>query len=265
MASTRSVVVEFVGLPASGKTYVANRVEERLEQAVSPAGRATRFSVRTATERREGYYTRFTPGRHALERFALDPAGTISSMRTIRASDQPNWRYELRYLGYLLYVVEEIRRSRRSGEVFLADQGFFQHLWRIHLTGGADSLRSLTELAETHLDTVAPDIVVFVSVDHQTRMERAIERGTSVDAELLDPNHPLIAEDRDAYEEVRAFVPMVANELGHDLGIIDIENTADRLEENVESIVKAILTVRDVPSGVSLSSGGNPSGPHSSG
>lgn len=257
MGSARTVVVEFVGLPATGKRHVAMQVMRRVDRAISPAGRSTSLVVRTTSVRRDAF-TRLSVAWFLASRILRDPWGCLEAFRAIRETAQPNRWYELRYLAYLLYLVEEIRRARLNGEICLVDRGFYQHLWRIHLTGNADAMPSLTRIVDQYVDIVSPDIVVFLSVDHHTRMARAIERGTPVDAELLDPYHPLILDDREAYEDVRMFVPLAAHELGVDHRVIDIDNSADRLEENVETIARAILAAHAGGTEVSIEPGEPP-------
>ena len=259
MESPGGVVVEFVGLPATGKTHVAEAVKERIVRG-EWGGDDDDIALRTSAEKRNVANNRFNALWYITTGFARRPMDCFRTASTIHRSDQPSIGYELRYLGYLLYVVEEIRRARKNGEIYLVDQGFFQHLWRIYLTAESNEGWSLIDLAETYLDFVDPDIVVFVSVDHHTRMERAMERGTSVDPELFDPDHALITDDQEAYEDVRTFVPMMDEMRERDVEIIDIENAGNRLHENVNSIVRAIRTAREEAAGLSPSSNGNPQG-----
>lgn len=241
MGTSRGLVVEFVGLPAAGKTRLAAEVKQELLE--STAGRVgwADTEVTTSSEKRGEDLGLLKLSEMAMTRLLLSPSLCWGAANGIRRTNQPSATYDARFFGYLIYVVEELRRARANQEIHLADQGYLQHLWRILLSSGVDGWEPLMKLAKLHYPIYEPEIVVFVSVEHRTRMERGRRRGTDVDDELFDPSHPAIKEDIESYEQMREFVPSLADELGVDPRILDIDNSSELLEENVARIRDCIL------------------------
>lgn len=240
MRTDWGVLVEFVGLPAVGKTRLAREVKSQFEKVTWVRDSDISPNVSTSTEKREDKHRVLTPGRYVLSEFRRAPRLSLRSFRVISGSHQPSRRYELRYFGYLLYLVGEIRRARTYDAIYLADQGFFQHLWRIELTGEADKVETHNALCRLHGPVIIPDVVVFVSADHSVRMQRAKRRGTDFDPALFDPDHPLIRQDHRAFETIREFVPKILDDLTSETVIVDIDNSPDKLRQNVSEIVTRI-------------------------
>lgn len=233
------IVVEFVGLPAVGKTRLAAEVNNRLRESRLAVNGATSKQIVIGSDHRDSI-GKLTYIRHISDRLFNSPKACYRSYRTIRRSDQPSRTYELRYLLYLAYVSGELKRHRDRTDVFLADQGFFQHLWRIVLTGNDVGQQHLVSLIRDWLPASEPDLFVFVTVDHETRMERAEGRGTDVPPALFDPDHPLIRDDQRAFETVRELIPELAATFSSDPVILEIDNRPEALESNVSRISQQV-------------------------
>ena len=224
----RTGLVEFVGLPASGKTHLAKEVKARLATEVD--------TISTASEKRTRHWRGMVPGLILWSLVCAPGHGGKSAVDLYRTDQRP--RQLLTYWLYQLYLHAEWR-SAGSGELHLSDQGFIQHVWRVRLTAGSMDVDGIKRFLSQHPPRI-PDVVVFVDVDHQTRMKRGRDRGTSVRDAHFDPEHPAIVRDRMAFRDVRTAVDELIDE--HEDGplTLRIENTEAELDENVDRVIAAI-------------------------
>lgn len=240
MSRSRGCVVEFVGLPASGKTRVATEVQNVLLNQLADESTDHFDRITTSTERRDRIGAPGT-GVMVTSEFLSSPRRSLSGFRALQASRQHSAGRLFRYAIYQLFVCEELQRARQAPGLHLADQGFFQHLWRVHLTADRDDLGYVRALTQTYTPLVIPDLMVVVTVDHRTRMRRGVKRGTSVADELFDPNHPEILKDERAFQDIVAVSQQIAANPGTEFPIVEIENTRSNLEENARRLAKLTL------------------------
>lgn len=236
MPAPRGGIVEFVGLPASGKTTLAVATAAALSER--GLGRPTSSSDR---RRRMG---RIAATAAVAREAAGAPRRTLRVADAIAGSRQSRDRTAIGRFLYHHYLIAELEGERASGGIHLADQGFLQHLWRVHLTARADGDAYLRELAAAGPD-VRPAVVVFVETDHRTRMERAVGRGQDIDEELFDPEHPAIRADHRAYEEFKAIVPSLYGDDGPSPTTIEVDNRRDALADNAERIAAVTMDALD--------------------
>lgn len=236
MVKTGGVLVEFVGLPASGKTWVARQAAEqvRADRLASDDRPVVTTSSGIRNDTTASWVRR---GGRLLGRTLVNPGRSMRQAEGIVSSRQHSPSKAFKFFWYQQYLLDEFHSARRAGRVHLADQGFLQHLWRVHLTARADEHGYLRQLVRSWERSLLPDIVIFVNVEHQIRMERANERGTPVDAELFDPDHPLIQDDLRSYAEIKRFI---RTEWGDDIPIIEIDNREDNVEENLNAIARPV-------------------------
>lgn len=239
MSRRRDLVVELVGLPASGKTTLARAVEERLREGDGPFADGGR-RVTTSTGHRATNASVPTVAGTVAAEFLRGPRRSLRYLRGVLASRQKRLRNVPSYVGYQLYLWGELRKLTDGGGVHLSDQGFLQHLWRIHLTATVADADYLRRLAALHYESFPLDVVVFVDVDHETRMRRGVERGTDVDEELFDPEHPAIQDDIETYRAVKDLVADLESNPGLDLRVLTVDNDDGRLEANAETIGECV-------------------------
>lgn len=229
--SREHLLVEFVGLPASGKTHFAETVKRRLDSDLE-------VPITTASEKRRD---RRMPiiGMLIIGTLLAAPGRALMAGSDLRRTQQTRRRHLVRYWLYHLYLCAEWLRIGRNHEVHLSDQGFIQHVWRVRLTAADMAVDDVERFLHRHL-VRTPDLVVFVEVDHQTRMQRGCERGTPVDPKHFDADHPAIKRDQQAYEDVKAAVLALASEEDGPATIV-VENTAAALDRNAETVAETVV------------------------
>ncbi len=232
------MIVEFVGLPASGKSFLAQEVKARVQSdwgADEPAP-----SITTSSEKRTRSRLPFIAGA-LFSHVVRYPLRTSEAIYHLYRRQVPTARKFLRYASYQLYVCEELRRARRGNELHLADQGYLQQVWLVHLMGAASTPADIDRHLDLYHPWLAPDIVVWVEVDQQTRMQRGQARGNAIDPAFFDPEHPAIKRDVASYRELKAVVRERAADSAVDIQFERIENTTDAIDDNVAHLSSIIL------------------------
>lgn len=237
MEQDSQLLVEFVGLPAAGKTTVASAVKDVL---VQEGDLDVAAGVTTSTEKRNNVRL-VTVLKLIIVHVFLSPVRSLRSLVYLHRTKPKTLLELLRYFLYQLYMCEELRRAKVEETVHLADQGFLQHLWRIRLKSTEEDSSHLLSLAQLYYPPLEPDIVVFVNVDHHTRMTRGKQR-EGVDDALFDPEHPAIQKDLRTYREIKELVPRISDQLETDIHIVNIENREDNIEENAREIADRIVS-----------------------
>lgn len=120
-------IVEFVGLPGSGKSTVSHAVAEILRGTREPVSeRSFEIAHRAGPTRR-----RLAKGRLAVRAVLRHPWAVLALGSAIARTGQRRWREAAGKTLDLLYVCGLVaERSRRPG-VHLMDQGFFSGLFSI--------------------------------------------------------------------------------------------------------------------------------------
>lgn len=176
LTQRRHVVVEFVGLPGVGKSYITRLVVARLaERGVAASSQALQINHELEPWRRVLHKVALCAGE-----FLRDPAGAARAVRTLARSDQES-RVDVARLSYnWLFLSGLIRRARGRGGVEILDEGMIQLVWSIAFAGGEGAVRDCAAvlLADPARAVALPDVVVLVDAPLDRVGERLAERGT---------------------------------------------------------------------------------------
>ena len=171
-AIRRATVVEFCGLPGSGKSYVLDLVGSRLRDRGIPAhGAEPRVGPEVSTVTRLGRKLVLVGG--------LAIAQPVDSVRTgvqIGLGQREISDAVARPFQWLLTQALLSRASHAEG-VHLMDEGLVQALWSVGLRGDVDGV--LGRLGGSRRRWAAPDVVVVVDAPIQTVRDRLRARGSS--------------------------------------------------------------------------------------
>jgi len=166
-----TVVVEFCGLPGTGKTTLAGLVAAELaERELSCELADSEMSAavsRSRRLRRKAFAVAWQSAGH--------PIRTASSARSISASRQESARDAVAGLAQWLAVQQAIAAARREPGVQLFEEGVVQTLWTIGLRARRDVVR---RLGETLPAPLRPDLLVVVEAPVEVARDRLAARSS---------------------------------------------------------------------------------------
>jgi len=230
------LVVEFFGLPASGKSTLCEGLEQRFTDDSIPVTNET-LDIINRKGTYEGYV--FMVG-YALFTVFQCPIRSTRLVSIIRGSEQQSIGDEIRLSIYCLFLHTVLRRSEEREAVHLLDQGIFQTLWSIALTGGSVDRSTLQSIYQ-QFPVPNTYVLVRVEVDADRSMHRLAGRdGNFSRVELLleDKSVDAVVTCERAYELVEGLV-----ENRKDSRIyseIRIETSEMAKEESVEEVYSRI-------------------------
>jgi hypothetical protein len=162
---TGRVVVEFCGLPGTGKTALAGSVRDAVaergiacsiaDEPLSAAASRSRRIARKATAA-------------ALEA-TRRPAATVDAGWRALTSRQESARDAAAWLGQWLAVRQAVARARRQPGVHLVEEGVVQSLWTLGLRARRDVVGRLLERTPSW---VRGDLLVVVEAPTELVLER---------------------------------------------------------------------------------------------
>lgn len=239
--SARPLIVEFLGLPGSGKTTLARRLAAALIEAdcacAVPTGEA---AGGTAIGRRLGTTA------VVAAYIALSPGRAVRDARRIVATQQPGVLDVAKITHTWWHLMARYRDARsRSAQqqIVILDQGIYQALWSI-------AFRARREALTPHLERLVravtgPDVVVDLVVDDATargRLERRARVTSRLQQDRRSDARADFARASAALELVRAIAHSTPTQVTEFVTL----NTANHasLDPNVRSVASAVLALR---------------------
>ncbi len=237
-----SLLIEFLGLPGSGKTTLARRVVPILQ--------ADRIPARLVDPEAETRHIRPSTGLHRLISVArlMKPTGTailsepnfaLRLTTAIFRSNQPSIRDSLKVLNNWFRVRTALLRSSPAPGVHLFDQGLFQAWWAVEFRA-----RNPTEIASYfhRSSQILPDMLIILRASHATIQRRLDARPAEISRleKQMKTDPSAIPKAVSAFEVVSAGLNGRSSTQGA-LRILELDATRDdSLEANTQQVVTAI-------------------------
>ncbi|MFH0946843.1 MAG: hypothetical protein V2A76_16745 [Planctomycetota bacterium] len=235
---SKGKVIEFLGLPAAGKTTLALAVADILRaegvrvflpavHEVHPSGGVRNKASRLA----------FLCGR-----FLRHPAALWRAFAAIRRTRQETHADLRTVLENLVTVAWLAERARAEGGVHLFDQGVFQAVWSVGLNAAYfDAKRHLTRLPR-------PDLLVLVTVEPQSGLSRLAARAEDGSrlGQVIHGQPHLYVHASNVLDAVREAADGLARE--RKIRIMSLDGTSpDHLEANAKAVAEAIAALETEP------------------
>lgn len=169
----RGLIVEFVGLPGSGKSTVSHAVAEILRGCGQPISeRSFEIAHRLSASPR-----RLMKLRLAWRTVRLHPGWSLALAIQIARTGQRRWREGAARIFELLYVCGLVGEQSRRPGIHLLDQGFFVGLWSTCFdASSAVPLRRLVEIGTRCCGRSPADLVIVLEVEPAIAVERLRRR-----------------------------------------------------------------------------------------
>ncbi len=224
--------VEFVGLPASGKSTLAEAVAERAVREEYPV-RTTRM----ATQGAQGLFRLASRTSGFVVESVRHPMETAAVTRLIWQSNQPSFRD---FLGIWVnwFVVKRWNEHLSDDQLVLCDQGIVQAVWSIALASAKSNVSELYRLTR-QVRVSARFLVVCVDVDATVVENRLREREAGYSSRLDGYDETAEALFRRGWEQFAALKACL--EQDERVQCLSVSNnTAKDLDEAAERVLGAI-------------------------
>lgn len=185
----RSLVVEFCGLPGSGKSTAAEHTRIALETRGVPCNIADLDFSAAVSRRRRILRRTLASSRESLRH----PLETIESAGVISASGQHAHRDTAAVLAQWLALRDLLERVRRRPGVHLVEEGMLQTVWTMLLRAESDPTDQLWQLVPARS---RPDLVLVLDVPVALAERRLTERPSRHSRTQLLPQEQLALELR---------------------------------------------------------------------
>lgn len=172
MAAGRSVVVEFAGLPGSGKSTLSHALAEELRRSGEPVSEVSyEITHRTSPLRRRWIKLGFL-----LRTLLGQPRRSLEALLEIRRSGQGSLRDSWSTTSNFLYLCGLMAELARRPGIHILDQGVVSALWSVRFSArGERPLRHLAEIASGCFRPVAR-VVVLLEIRPELAVERLLGR-----------------------------------------------------------------------------------------
>lgn len=225
-------VVEFVGLPGSGKTTLARTIAATLRASgvdvlepvarVNELGRARRGVTKFAYCAREGLRA---------------PAATAALARLVAESRQPNLALAAKNLTNLV-LQRALAIPARPADVVIHDQGVFQSLWSLNLQARNPPLLDAALYARV-AGGARRRLVVFLDADVARVLERLSMRSdVGRFARTTDASPDLSSLSVELLEQLFRFAESLSAH--HELAVARIDNRSSGLDAAVGAVLRVV-------------------------
>ncbi|MCK8816301.1 AAA family ATPase [Natroniella sulfidigena] len=225
MKNSSGLIVEFIGMPGSGKSTLNNKVKETLEQ--------NEFDVENPTADIASK-NRLIRVMIKLIYFGLEllfhPLAALNYMRFIFFTKQKSFKDFSKVTLNLFYISYLMRKSENNNSITILDQGILQALWSVFLS----SRLTFGELSKYELfEFIIPDLIIKVEVDHQILNNR-LEKRSSNQSRLGQ----ITSENRDFKASEKLFNLLNGLAEKNQVSIIKVKNNTEEQLLNSKCLIK---------------------------
>jgi hypothetical protein len=197
--SQKSLVVEFVGLPASGKSTIYDHVKASLiKEGLLGSSEDLRPVKKTKRIKRtiSNYVSLFVDNpRYFVQATSL----IIGSRQKSRFDLKMAWQEWLDTTAFFNYYV------KKCSGIHLMDQGVFQALWQIGFASEARNIREIIKNVYCNFDV--PTVIIFVEASPQTIERRISKRSPHSRLDRRLPTNPsLVYKAEELYQQTKSIL-----------------------------------------------------------
>ena len=228
----KTLSVEFFGMPGVGKSVLSGKVAQILSTNEIPVEQ-TAYLMSHQMSRFKRAFIKLL---HVIKELLLHPRYAFLSIKTILQTQQKTPLDLIKVIFNWLFVSSLIRNKRYYNGVSLFDEGIFQALWSIGISGKDGTLRIMSPLFST---MPIPNIVVVPQASFATVKSRMDGRERH-DSRLEKESTELLEFAGYLFSEIKAILQSLREE-HNDLHVYIVDNDfTEDLEINAKKITSEI-------------------------
>jgi hypothetical protein len=165
----RGLVVEFFGLPGSGKSTIAHELKVSFDY-LSVVNKSYEISNMNRFKR---VIIKFM---YIFTLFLVDFKSSFKSLKGIVGIRQKNFKEKISVITNYFYVISLYKFNKNKHDLHLLDQGILQAVWSILLNSNDVDEKCINNIM-SHFEL--PDIVIIVNVNEDKLLNRYLKRSTN--------------------------------------------------------------------------------------
>jgi thymidylate kinase len=230
------MLIEFFGLPGSGKTTLSHIVASILEDKGICASEYT-YDIDRSYQKSARLFKKLL---NSTIYFCGHPYQGTAALTSIAATKQATTSDLCKSLLNWMYISSLSSGKHDNGQLTILDQGIAQALWSIGLAARHEAWLDLL-MDQLHWEELKPDLIVHVRADHRTIVTRLATR--QVRTSRLDH----IRQDLRPLQQAQAHSESILRKLRSDgVRVVDTENDCyGRLAANAKAIADTIVETLD--------------------
>lgn len=227
-------IIEFVGVPGSGKTTISNNVADKLSSRGITVAEPI-YDINTNPP----ILRVLSKARFLFTMFIRDTGTVLAISRVVIGTGQQTKTDQIRVLFNLLYVFGVVTKYRYNHRITLLDQGPYQGVWSVGFRSSHEWTGVLERFSKP-LQIANPDLIVFVEADEKTISDRLNERmGGDT---RFEPGSNDFDRGIEGYEQIKSYV--LSAEYGPRSIVVENE-TRDTLQSSAIRVTDEILALDD--------------------
>lgn len=233
--SNKGLQIELLGMPASGKTTIVNRVVGSLNQRGIPTNNSP-YSIPRKKFPLYNFLARWVP---VLGYCLCRPVPWLRAARIVLSRQERNETYTPRLMNSWSFLAYHLYRTRRLNKVTFFCQSYLQWLWSI---GFSSTEGYLYRLPDSFLNSLPiADLVVILETDLVILEQRYKSRPahSRLEERILEDPY-IIQKGLGVFSDVKNILIRIIRERD-DIQILRIyNNNTEDLERNVRNIVDQV-------------------------
>ncbi|MEC1719112.1 hypothetical protein [Schinkia azotoformans] len=227
------MIVEFIGLPASGKTTIAKHIH--LQDSIG--NKKVKYPLYNIYKY-SWFKRNLFKSLSVLKYIVVNPYKSFKLYMAIFKTNQSSWADLIKvYFNYIFLIVNYLK-YKNCDDIILFDEGFLHNMWAILYASNnkSDSI----DLKEFIVNGCLPNIVIKVDCNAEIIIERLFSRNSNTRIEKEDN---IVEKVKNSINEIGHIINSARSITGDfNIDFFSVDNSKDNdLNIHVENIISFIL------------------------
>jgi len=227
--SNNHLMIEFIGLPGSGKSTISKQVAEELRYSHIILDNFISNKLQKSYLYRVIWKVKFI-----VKEIVLHPVFYLKQINCILKTKQNTFEDFIKVTSNWIIIIGQWQKNKKMGNSIISDQGIIQAAWSIFFSAKEDIC------VEKYLDQIElPDMVFYIKVNREImnlRLAKRITKQSRMGKKINFDNEGIYLKSIDIFNKIENYL----NNCNVSLTVID-NNYSDSLFNNKEIIKHQII------------------------